>query len=294
MIMAELFVAWEVLSLSLPPTVTTTTSATEQCLVPLMSTNQYWLLKAEPESRIVKGKDVKFSVDDFETVGTSPWEGVRNYEARNLMKEMRVGDKALFYQSNCKNPGVAAFAEVSKEAYPDYSAWDPKHPYYDPKTDKDNPRWFMVDLTFKSRAKHLVLLALLKQIVEYPSDQVPDDTGYIGIEGCKAIREMDLITRGRLSVQRVGEKAWTAIELLAEKGGWNESSLKKNRTPKASRNSKKSPKDNAQSVAEGEPKGKKRSTRKRKRKASSSVSDNEEDDEEEQPPRRKSSRSRTA
>ncbi|KAJ8087207.1 hypothetical protein PM082_006037 [Marasmius tenuissimus] len=68
-----------------------------------------WLLKAEPDSRIVKGKDVKFSVDDFESVKTSPWEGVRNYEARNLMKEMKTGDKALFYHSNCKNPGSSQF-----------------------------------------------------------------------------------------------------------------------------------------------------------------------------------------
>lgn len=76
-------------------------------------------MKAEPNSRIVKEKDVKFSVDDFDSVKTTPWEGVRNAEARNLMKEMKVGDKVLFYHSNCKTPGIAGFAEVSKEAYPD-------------------------------------------------------------------------------------------------------------------------------------------------------------------------------
>lgn len=80
---------------------------------------KYWLMKAEPNSRIVKEKDVKFSVDDFDSVKTTPWEGVRNAEARNLMKEMKVGDKVLFYHSNCKTPGIAGFAEVSKEAYPD-------------------------------------------------------------------------------------------------------------------------------------------------------------------------------
>jgi len=69
------------------------------------STRNYWLMKAEPDSRVVKGKDVKFSVDDFESVGSTSWEGVRNYEARNLMKEMVLGDKILFYHSNCKNPG---------------------------------------------------------------------------------------------------------------------------------------------------------------------------------------------
>lgn len=66
---------------------------------------KYWLMKAEPDSRVVKGKDVKFSVDDFEAARTTPWEGVRNFEARNLMKEMSIGDKILFYHSNCKSPG---------------------------------------------------------------------------------------------------------------------------------------------------------------------------------------------
>ncbi|PFH50159.1 hypothetical protein AMATHDRAFT_75778 [Amanita thiersii Skay4041] len=197
-----------------------------------------WLLKAEPESRVVKGKDVKFSVDDFEAVKTSPWEGVRNYEARNLMKEMRVGDKALFYHSNCKNPGIAAFAEVSKEAYPDCKV-PFSHPYYDHKTDKDEPRWFMVDLTFKSRAKHFVPLSLLKRIVE--SEEVLEDISYIGEEGCKAVKEMDLVTRGRLSVQRVTEPAWCAIQMLAETGGWSDSVIKKTtnkrkRTKKAQHN----------------------------------------------------------
>ncbi|KAJ3907988.1 DUF55-domain-containing protein [Lentinula edodes] len=152
----------------------------------------YWLLKAEPDSRMVKGKDVK----------------------------------ALFYHSNCKNPGIAAFAEVSKKAYPDYTAWDPSHPYYDPKSDKSSPKWFMVDLTFKSRAKHFVSLALLKHISEHASE-LPEELAYIGSEGAKAIKSMDLINRGRLSVQRVQKPAWDVIELLAERGGWDESKLGK-------------------------------------------------------------------
>ncbi|TFK43923.1 EVE domain-containing protein [Crucibulum laeve] len=213
-----------------------------------MSTvKKYWLLKAEPDSRIVKGKDVKFSVDDFESIKTSPWEGVRNYEARNLMKEMKVGEKALFYHSNCKTPGIAGFAEVSKEAYPDYTAWDPSHPYYDAvrhspypfipsnystqypyfdfqKTDKSNPRWYMVELTFSIRAKNFVSLALLKHIAE--SSSLSKEIEYIGEDGAKAIKGMDLVTRGRLSVQRVDEGAWNSIQLLAEKGGWDEMDLK--------------------------------------------------------------------
>ncbi|KAJ3751867.1 DUF55-domain-containing protein, partial [Lentinula raphanica] len=182
---------------------------------------------------------VKFSVDDFESVKTSAWEGVRNYEARNLMKEMKLGEKesynshlcralsyALFYHSNCKNPGIAAFAQVSKEAYPDHTAWDSSHPYYDPKSDESSPRWFMVDLTFESRANHFVPLVLLKHISEHVED-LPEELAYIGSEGAKAIKGMDLINRGRLSVQRVEKPAWDAIEQLAERGGWDETMLGK-------------------------------------------------------------------
>ncbi|CAL1700109.1 unnamed protein product [Somion occarium] len=149
-------------------------------------------MKAEPDSRIVKGKDVKFSVDDFATVSTTAWEGVRNAEARNIMKSMHVGDKVLFYHSNCKNPGIAAFAEVSKEAYPDYTAWDPDHPYYDAKTDKANPKWYMVDVTFRSRAKHFIPLSLIKHLASLSSSSVsdpPDEVDYIGKEGMKAIKD---------------------------------------------------------------------------------------------------------
>ncbi|KAE9407261.1 DUF55-domain-containing protein [Gymnopus androsaceus JB14] len=192
----------------------------------------YWLLKAEPDSRIVKGKDVKFSIDDFESVKTSPWEGVRNYEARNLMKTM----KALFYHSNCKNPGIAAFAKVSKEAYPDYTAWDPSHPYYDQKSDKSSPKWFMVDLTFDSRANHFIPLALLKHISE-KVDNLPENMAYIGSDGAKAIKSMDLINRGRLSIQRVQKPAWDAISLLAERGGWDVSKfIKKTSTKRVTLN----------------------------------------------------------
>ncbi|PIL37542.1 hypothetical protein GSI_01236 [Ganoderma sinense ZZ0214-1] len=181
---------------------------------------KHWLMKAEPNSRIVKGKDVKFSVDDFEAAKTTPWEGVRNAEARNLMKEMKVGDKVLFYHSNCKNPGIAAFAEVSKEAYPDYTAWDASHPYYDAKTDKDNPKWYMVEVAFGSRVQHFVPLALLRNIAS--SSELPEEVAYIGEDGAKAIKAMALVTRGRLSVQRVEEETWEVIEQLAEKGGWEE------------------------------------------------------------------------
>ncbi|KAI0758108.1 DUF55-domain-containing protein [Fomes fomentarius] len=181
---------------------------------------KHWLMKAEPDSRIVKGKDVKFSVDDFESVKTTPWEGVRNAEARNLMKEMKVGDKVLFYHSNCKNPGIASFAEVSREAYPDCDS----HPYYDAKTDKENPKWYMVDVTFVSRAAHFVPLSLLRNIAS--SSDLADEVSYIGKEGAQAIKEMALVTRGRLSVQRVEPRTWDVVQQLAARGGWEEADSK--------------------------------------------------------------------
>ncbi|KAJ8482727.1 hypothetical protein ONZ45_g14852 [Pleurotus djamor] len=154
----------------------------------------YWLLKAEPDSRIVKRKDVKFSVDDFENIKTTPWEGVRNYEARNLMKEMKVGDKA-------------------------HTAWDASHPYYDAKTNKDNPKWYMVDLTFVERAKHFIPLAVLRYIADSVPTALDPEIEYIGEDGVEAIKNMDLITRGRLSVQRVTPESWEVIQVLAERGG---------------------------------------------------------------------------
>ncbi|KAF9782976.1 DUF55-domain-containing protein [Thelephora terrestris] len=180
-----------------------------------------WLMKAEPDSRVVKNQDVKFSVDDFERVGITPWEGVRNHEAKNLMMQMRIGDRVLFYHSNCKNPGVAAFAEVVKEGYPDYTAWDQSHPYFDTKTKKDSPTWYMVEVEFKSRASHFVPLSVLKGI---PAGNVPE---YLTTEDVEAIKGMALINRGRLSVQRVEEEAWDAVRKMAERGGWSEELTKK-------------------------------------------------------------------
>ncbi|KAJ6487952.1 DUF55-domain-containing protein [Mycena sanguinolenta] len=232
---------------------------------------KYWLLKAEPDSRIVKEKDVKFSVEDFEAIKTSPWEGVRNYEARNLMKEMKVGEKALFYHSNCKSPGIAAFAEVSKEAYPDHTAWDSSHPYFDPKSKQDDPKWFMVDLTFASRAQHFVPLTLLRFIADSSSDSPPAGLEYLGDAGVAAIKGMDLVTRGRLSVQRVSEAAWTAVQQLASTGGWDELDL----NPK-----KKSPAKKAAPKAAGErpARAAKTKTKAKKRKAKGSDSEDDGDD----------------
>ncbi|ORX40822.1 EVE domain-domain-containing protein [Kockovaella imperatae] len=178
-----------------------------------------WLMKAEPDSRVVKGKDVKFSVDDFEKIGTSPWDGVRNHEAKSIMKErMKKGDKVLFYHSNCKEPGVFALATIAREGYPDYTAWDASHPYFDAKTDKDKPIWFMVDVKFEKRLDHPPTLALVKQLASLPS--LPEEAGYIGQDGLKAIKGMALVNRGRLSVQPVTDEAYEAVVKLGTKGGW--------------------------------------------------------------------------
>ncbi|TXT05985.1 hypothetical protein VHUM_03746 [Vanrija humicola] len=191
-----------------------------------------WLMKAEPDTRIVKGKDVKFSVDDFESMGESPWDGVRSHEAKNIMKEkMKLGDKVLFYHSNCKVPGVYALAEISKEGYPDSDSPTSSHPYYDAKSDESNPTWYMVSVRFIKRLEHPVTLSSVKSLVGKTAP--PEPISYIGTAGLKAIQNMALINRGRLSVQPVEQEAYDAIVALGEKGGFEEDAkAPKKRTPK--------------------------------------------------------------
>ena len=108
------------------------------------------------------------SVFSFEDLRERPrssdhWEGVRNYQARNYMKdEMRKGDNVLFYHSNCEVPGVVGIAVISREAYPDFFSWDRTSRYYDPKSTPENPRWFMVDVTWGKAFRHIVTLKDLK------------------------------------------------------------------------------------------------------------------------------------
>ncbi|KAJ1967659.1 hypothetical protein IWQ62_001722, partial [Dispira parvispora] len=165
------------------------------------SSQRYWLLKAEPESRLVKGIDVKFSIDDLAAMPNqiSPWEGVRNYEARNIMRDqMKKGDLALFYHSNCKTPGIAGVMEIVKEGYPDHTACDPNHPYFDARIKaKDPARWFMVDVKFVKKFSRLVSLKELQ-------------THRAGL-----LEGMTLLNRGRLSVQPVSCKEFEFISQLA-------------------------------------------------------------------------------
>ncbi|KIO22013.1 hypothetical protein M407DRAFT_79658 [Tulasnella calospora MUT 4182] len=205
---------------------------------------KFWLMKAEPDSRVVKGKDVKFSVDDFEKIQITPWEGVRNHSAKLNMKSMEVGDKVLFYHSNCKMPGVAAIATVHKEAHPDYTAWDSTHPYFDAKSDEAKPTWFMVDLKFKSRVAHFVSLSLLKHLKSLSYEDIqaidkveegsstPLQVQYLSGDELSAIKEMPLLTQGRLSVQPVSELAFQAVLKLGEMGGWEEVAIQKKAAPK--------------------------------------------------------------
>ena len=103
----------------------------------------------------MKSEPDVYSIDDLEKEGSTCWEGVRNYKARNNMREMKVGDEVLYYHSNAKPPGVVGIARVCKEAYPDHFAWDPKSKYFDAKSDSENPRWSMVDVEFVSKVANV-------------------------------------------------------------------------------------------------------------------------------------------
>ena len=113
----------------------------------------YWLMKSEPD---------EFGIDHLAACPqqTEPWDGVRNYQARNMMRdEMRVGDRVFFYHSNCKEPGIVGIMEVVKEGYPDHTAFDPEQKYYDPKSDPEKPRWFMVDVRYERHLHRNIPLA---------------------------------------------------------------------------------------------------------------------------------------
>jgi len=114
---------------------------------------QYWLMKSEPDV---------YSIDDLERDQTECWEGVRNYQARNFMREMHKGDLALFYHSNSKPSGVAGVMRIVGTAYPDDTQFDPKSKYHDAKSKKDDPRWDMVDVEFVEKLEAVIPLADLK------------------------------------------------------------------------------------------------------------------------------------
>lgn len=115
---------------------------------------RYWLMKSEPED---------FSIDDLRRVGSEPWTGVRNYQARNFMRDgMRTGDGVLFYHSNCDVPGIYGLAEVASDAYPDPTQFERTSKYHDPKSRREAPRWMLVDVRFVSRLKSPIPLATIR------------------------------------------------------------------------------------------------------------------------------------
>lgn len=115
---------------------------------------RYWLMKTEPET---------FSIDDLERVRTEPWNGVRNYQARNFMRDgMQVGDGVLFYHSNTEVPGIVGTATVASKAYPDTTQFDPKSDYYDAKSTHEEPRWFLVDVAFERKLSRTITLDEIK------------------------------------------------------------------------------------------------------------------------------------
>ncbi|KAJ5834839.1 hypothetical protein N7447_000865 [Penicillium robsamsonii] len=160
----------------------------------------FWLMKAEPESRLEKGKDVKFSIDDLAAADVpEPWDGVRNHVAKNLMRDMKKGDFAFFYHSNCKVPGVVGVMEIVQEHSTDESAFDTKHPYYDPKSKRDDPRWVVVHVEYRRKLEKQVTLQDLKS------------HGQTG----KPLENLQMIKQSRLSVSSVTPAQWKYILELA-------------------------------------------------------------------------------
>ena len=111
----------------------------------------------------MKSEPSAYSIDDLQRDGTEPWDGVRNYQARNFMREMAEGDLVLFYHSNAKPTGVAGVCRVSREAYPDPTQFDKKSRYYDPNSKKEDPRWSLVDVEFVEKLPEIVSLQTLKE-----------------------------------------------------------------------------------------------------------------------------------
>ncbi|XP_059150700.1 thymocyte nuclear protein 1-like [Physella acuta] len=168
----------------------------------------FWLVKSEPESRFEKGIDMKFSLDDLKSSPeqTACWDGVRNYQARNFLRDqMKEGQKVFLYHSNCKEPGIAGVCQVVKAGYPDHTQFDPKDPHYDSSSQKDKPRWFMVDVKYIRHLRRYISLAELKKIhKEHVQDGGP-------------LKNLSLFTRARLSVQPLTKEEWSFIEDLENK-----------------------------------------------------------------------------
>ncbi|XP_057346570.1 thymocyte nuclear protein 1 isoform X2 [Manis pentadactyla] len=179
------------------------TSASKHCGKNLRS---YWLMKSEPESRLEKGVDVKFSIEDLKAQPkqTACWDGVRNYQARNFLRAMKLEEEAFFYHSNCKKPGIAGLMKIVKEAYPDHTQFEKNNPHYDPSSKEDNPKWSMVDVQLVRMMKRFIPLAELKAYHQaHKTTSGP-------------LKNMVLFTRQRLSVQPLTQEEFDFILSLEE------------------------------------------------------------------------------
>lgn len=139
---------------------------------------KHWLIKSEPDA---------YSIDDLERDGQEPWDGIRNYQARNFMRdEMEIGDRVLFYHSRISPPAVVGLAEVAGEPYPDPTAFDPDSDYYDPKSDPDDPRWILVDMKFVARFTTPVTLPEIKDDPELQGMMVARKGSRLSIQPVEA------------------------------------------------------------------------------------------------------------
>ena len=147
---------------------------------------------------MMKNELEDYSIDDLANDKNEPWDGIRNYQVRNMIRdEMRIGDNAFFYHSNCDIPGICGEMTICKEAYVDHTAFDKKAKYYDPKSKKDAPRWLMVDVKFKKKFSKVVSLKELKSFEE--------------------LSQMRVVQRGnRLSITKLEKKEWDFIIKLTK------------------------------------------------------------------------------
>ncbi|KAK5104717.1 hypothetical protein LTS08_002609 [Lithohypha guttulata] len=160
--------------------------------------DQYWLMKAEPETRMVKGIDVAFSIDKLaKAAEPEPWDGVRNAVARNNMRAMRRGDLAFFYHSNCDVPGIFGVMRVAEEHAVDESAFDPQHPYYDEKSTREKPKWDCVKVEFVKKFSEPITLKTIKSTKKLGNMLLVQPAG------------------SRLSVQKVRPDEWKFVLKMA-------------------------------------------------------------------------------
>jgi predicted RNA-binding protein with PUA-like domain len=151
---------------------------------------KYWLMKNEPED---------YGIDDLKKDKTEHWDGIRNYQVRNMIRDdMSIGDIAFFYHSNCEIPGIYGLMTINSKAYPDHTAFDKKAKYYDIKSDKNKPAWLMVDVKYKRKLQKIITLKELKSK--------------------KELSEMRVVQKGnRLSITEVSKKDWEYILSLEKK-----------------------------------------------------------------------------